>query len=910
MNGMFGVPVGGDRRARLMTAEIVVIDEAVEELIGSMKMVIGMAKEVEGSRGAQALTAATRAIEAVDFDSSPLNVAAAQGILDTFLGQQGAPGRFKVHAIGHCHIDTAWLWPYRETKRKCVRSWASQLRLLERHPSYHFCLPQMQQLDWLRVGYPQLWSEVKARVAEGRLIPIGGSWVEMDGNMPGGEAICRHLLYGQRFIKEHFGFHSRVFWLPDTFGYLPQFPQLLKLAGMSYFLTQKLSWNAINKMPVSSFWWRGLDGSTLLAHFPPADTYTSDASVREIKKSEEGCKQKAVSNDALLVFGHGDGGGGPTEAMIRRLERLGDTDGLPIVTQCDPLDFFKQLEKSSSHLPTWQGELYLELHRGTLTSQAKIKYYNRRCESLMREAEAASALAALLLQSTAPDAFPYPAADLERLWKLVLLNQFHDVLPGSSIEAVYHDASKIYQQVEYEASRIRELAIRAIFHHARLSTAAEMNAQPSIVFFNTTPFTRSDIVVVPYDPDPDSPQPGVLAIQDIPPLSMATLPEATKCNSRGSVSVRALSDPTPSFIMENDFCRVHVDGHGRILSYWDKVEGREAMESPGNQLWIYEDTPNAWDAWDVDAFYRDKATCLDTCSSVEIGMRGPLLVSIIRRVKISATSSMTQVISLNCVSPLLDFYSSVEWSEAHRFLRVLFPVAIASDYATFETAFGQLRRPTHANTSWDAAKFEICAHRFVDLSEPGYGVALLNDSKYGHSVRGNVIGLSLLRAPKYPDPTCDQSKHIIRYALLPHAGTPEDAGVHGEAYKYNNPLRWTSVPRGSYDPAWLDKPFMAFAWHGLKPTQRSMPPLVLDTIKQPEDSTANPNVVIVRAYEPVGARGTAQLVLHPILKLTSMQACNILEEPQSELCTTTPHGVVSFNPFQVITLKLELQLIW
>lgn len=905
-NAMFGNgphligPPDAARTFRLATAEIAVRDEGVLRFLRDMHDVVDLARSLprDSARAEEALHAANAAVNAFQAGGG---VGAAQAPLDAFLQQPGAPGRFRISAIGHCHIDTAWLWRFRETRRKAARSWASQLRLLERFPAFHFACPQMLQLEWVRQDYPALFAQVRAAAAGGRFIPIGGAWVEMDGNMPSGESFVRQLLYGQRFMRAHFGTTSRVFWLPDSFGYHAQLPQIMALAGMPYFLTQKISWNNIDRFPHSSFHWEGLDGTRVLAHFPPADTYTSGAGVGDLRKTEAGCRDLGRTREAMLVFGHGDGGGGPTAAMLARLERLRDTDGLPRIRQEDPVAFFERLAQRPGLL-AWRGELYLEFHRGALTSQAKSKFYNRRCEGLLREAEL---VATLLRVCRGPHAAgpAYPAAELEALWKQVLLNQFHDVLPGSSIEAVYHDTSRAYQDVELQASRIREQAMRALFgigtpHSTAAADSTAASDSSAIVFLNTVPFARSDVVLVPFDPDPHSPQPGVLAVEGVPGLAMAHM-DAVRCAAPPPVSVARLAG---EFVLENAFCRVHVSDCGQITQMLDKRHARQVFSAPANALWLYDDQPNAWDAWDVEAFYRETGRCLDAAGTVEVGMQGPVLASLVRTVRISAASSLTQIISLSCLGAQVEFYCSIDWFEQHKLLRVLFPVNVAADQASYECPFGQVARPTHANTSWDAARFEACGHRYVDLSEPGYGVALLNDSKYGHSVHGSVMGMSLLRAPKSPDATADMSRHIVRWAVFPHKGTAEQACVVGEAYKFNSPLRWASAPRASYDPAWLGCPLLAFAGADAD----ADPPLVIDTVKMAEDSAA----VILRCYEPRGARGSARLQPHPLLQVSSLAVCDLLEADAPHLCALggSEHAgwVVPYRPFQIITLRMDI----
>lgn len=919
-NDMFGngdgdliAPPNPGRLFRISTAEVVIYNREVLNLMRAMRCLVDMAKvlPVESSRGAKALSLANEVInlyERRELDWLPK----AQSLADEFFGSHGAPDRFVVSAVGNCHIDTAWLWRYRETRRKTARSWSSQLRLMERWPEYRFACSQMAQLDWLRVDYPELFERICAKAKAGQFIPIGGSWVEMDGNLPSGESFARQFLYGQRFALEHFGEASSVFWLPDTFGYHAQLPQLMRLAGMRFFLTQKLSWNNINKFPHNTFQWEGLDGTKVLVHFPPADTYTSPANVNDIRKSEVNCKDLSVTNEAMLLFGHGDGGGGPTESMLDTLTRLNDVDGLPVVRFSDPTEVFERLNAQFARLPSWYGELYLEFHRGTYTSQGKIKYYNRKCEGLLREAEMVSAVYALVKSTQDGDAYPY--AGIEHLWKMVLLNQFHDVLPGSSIEDVYHDASKIYQSVEFEASKLRELALRGLFgiHNNSGVRPMEANKSPSIVFFNPTPFDRSEVLVVPFDANPEGVQPGVIAVNQVKGMAMSTLSlqPPPPLQTAVAAGVNASQGGGPMYYIENGHVRAEFDERGLLVSLFDKRHHRQAI-APGayaNSLWIYEDRPNYWDAWDLEVFHLETGVSLDDRpTSVVIGMEGPLLASLVRTVQLTPDSKLVQVISLNCFSPTLDFFCSIDWAEGHRILKVLFPVAVRAPEATFECPYGQVARPTHRNTSWDVARFEVPGHRFADLSEHGYGVALLTESKYGYSVLGSLMAISLLRAPKAPDATCDMSRHIIRFGLYPHAGNCTEGDVVGEAYRFNNPLRWTSVPPAAYDKAWLDTPFLEFK---AAPSPSALPPLILDTLKMAEDRSG---ALIIRAYEAYGGRGMASLASHPLLRIATLEAVTLLESaPSDDLKMPTvklANGTwyIFYEPFQVITLKATIQ---
>lgn len=750
------------------------------------------------------------------------------------------------------------------------------------------------------------------------------------------------------------------------------------MAGMKYFVTQKLSWNNINRFPHTSFWWEGLDGTRVLTHFPPANTYASGATSGDVIKSERDHKEIERATSSLLLYGHGDGGGGPTYEMVQRLELMmggdlgkgkgkeknnkesGSIASLPTVSFSTPERFFAKLEKEATDLLTWRGELYFELHRGTYTSHARTKFYNRRCETLLKEAEMLSFVLGVV-SSDLPKY--YPNAELEELWKGVLLNQFHDVLPGSSIGDVYRDSTKIYEHVEYHAALIRDNAMDALFGNKvrasargkrdqELSEGASKKAQrgKGIVLFNTTPYKRDEVLIVPWDgsDESDTPQPGVIAVADVEGFSMASFeqkriepPSEGDVLSKKFAKVQVMeaggSSGKPHYIMENSFVRVHIDETGHVISYWDKEAGREIIErgAKANRFVLYEDVPFFWDAWDVELHHLEKGRCVSESDvRLEIGMKGPLLVSLLRVISISPHSTIHQVISLSCVSRRLDFTCRIEWHESHQLLKVDFPLAIHTDQASFECPFGVVKRPTHRNTSWDVARFEVCGHRFADLSEPDYGVALLNNCKYGYAALKSCLSLSLLRSPKAPDPECDMGQHVMKFALFPHRGDVATGGVIGEAVKFNTELLWTAASPKLYDDRWLGKSVLQFHWAKAGPgdphdgfkfdnCMREGPqgercscvtaPIAIETVKMAEDSMKE---VIIRAYEPRGCRGVARLQAHTLLCMVDVRPCDLLER-DLDAGTQAPRvwreegsddWLISFLPFQVISLRTTITL--
>ena len=669
-----------------------------------------------------------------------------------------------VYAIGHCHIDTCWLWPWAETKRKVARSWANQCDLMDRYPEHRFACSQAQQYKWLEQLYPSLYDRVKAKVKKGTFQPIGGSWVEHDTNMPSGESLVRQFLYGQRFFESHFGERCTTFWLPDTFGYSSQLPQLCRLAGMNRFFTQKLSWNNINSFPHTTFNWVALDGSQVLCHMAPSETYTADAHFGDVKRSITQHKSMDQDNTSLLVFGKGDGGGGPTFQQLDKLRRcrgLSDKIGrLPRVKMGDSVDdFFARLEKKAvngTKFVTWYGELYFELHRGTYTTQAKNKWNNRKSEIMLHDVEYLATLASLKDSS-----YKYPKKDIDDMWENVLLCQFHDCLPGSSIEMCYDDSDQVYAEVFKTGDKALKDAL-SVLGHGRYEDGKDRPAA-----LNTLPWFRSEIVRIPESPVAN-PQ-YVLVTGKQGPANVEMSPMST----RSSATVKEIK--TGTFLLSNSNFDVQVE-NGVITSLYDKQEKREvvAKGERAGQLVIFDDKPLYWQAWDVEVYHLESREVLHS-GKTSIAEQGPHRVSVITDTKISdnswARTTISLAASIEGQPSYVEMESEVEWRETMKFLKVEFPVSIYNTEASYETQYGIIRRPTHYNTSWDMAKFEVCCHKWADLSENGYGVSVLNDSKYGFATCGNLMRLSLLRAPKAPDAHADMGKYQEGRFPIPKTST-------------------------------------------------------------------------------------------------------------------------------------------
>ncbi|WP_424863912.1 alpha-mannosidase [Streptomyces sp. MMS24-I29] len=834
---------------QLLRLDLAVFDTEVWELAQDLDVLGELMRELPEAepRRWQLLQTIERALDTIDLQDVSGSAAAARKVLRPALAAPAAPSAHRMSAVGHAHIDTAWLWPLRETVRKVARTLSNVTHLMDDQPGFRFAMSQAQQLAWLKEHRPEVYGRVQEKAKTGQFLPVGSLWVEPDTNIVGGESLARQLIHGKRFYLDEFGVETKEMWLPDTFGYNAAMPQLMKLAGVRWFLTQKISWNTTNKFPHHTFWWEGIDGTRIFSHFPPVDTYNAEITGAELAHAVRNFQDKEAANRSLLPFGYGDGGGGPTREMLARASRLEDLEGSPRVAIESPADFFERAHAEYTDAPVWLGELYLEFHRGTLTSQLRTKQGNRRGEHLLREAELWSATAAVRT------GFAYPHEALDRLWKTVLLHQFHDILPGSSIGWVHREAEATYAAVTAELEAIVAAAQRAL--------AGEGEDQ---VVFNASPFTRD----------------GIPAFGASPCTGSTARPVA----------------PAPvegGHLLDNGLVRVRIDDRGLVTSAYDIVAGREAL-APGataNLLQIHQDFPNEYDAWDIDAFYRNTVHDLRDAESVRAEADG------VRVVRTFGGSRIEQFISLEEGSRRLDIDTEIDWNETEKLLKAAFPLDVRADHSSAEIPFGHVQRPTHTNTSWDAAKFEFCAHRFLHVGERGWGAAVVNDSTYGHEVTRDVrpdggttttVRLSLLRAPRYPDPDSDQGRHHLRYGFVIGA---DIADAVREGYGFNVPER--SVPGSSADIA----PLVA----------SDDDAVVIDTVKLADDRSGD---LVVRLYEAHGERATALLTTG--FPLESTTVTDLLERTgvpgeDSGAARQTAAGQVSLalRPFQILTLRLR-----
>ncbi|MBW8853470.1 MAG: alpha-mannosidase, partial [Bradyrhizobium sp.] len=721
----------------------------------------------------------------------------------------------------------------------------------DEYPEHVFCASQAQHYAWIRERDPALWDDIRERIVRGQWAPVGGTWIEPDCNLPSGESLARQFLYGQRFFERELGRRCTELWQPDVFGYTGQLPQLMREAGISRFLTQKLSWNRFNPPEHHTFTWQGIDGSEVLTHFPPADTYNAEATVGELRRNVRAYHDHDRSGDSLLVFGHGDGGGGPTRAMLERLRRARDLRGLPRTQIRHPEAFFDRLEASPRDLRTLVGELYFEYHRGTYTTQAALKRGNRRCEAALHDAELLCAVAARLGRSD------YPRAELTEAWRLLLVNQFHDVLPGTSIGPVNERARAELADVEATADRLAADA---------LASLAAGESPPAPV--NTLPWARREVA---RDPT------GALVLCEAPPCGAGRMVAPSPGDA---VGLERTADG--GAVLENAHLRATITAGGAIASLVHRASGREALAAPANRLELYEDRPVDWDAWDIDPFHLETRADCAPADGIAGATGGPLRAEVAFERPVGERSRLRQTIRLDAGAERLEVHTTADWHEAHRLLKVAVPLAVRATEATYETAFGVARRPTHYSTRHDLARFEVPGHRFADLSEHGFGVAVLTDSKYGYSAYGDTLRISLLRAPKQPDPDADMGQHAFAYALVPNAGAWQDAGIVAHARAFNAPLRCGAAAAGL---PWL--------------RVEGAPGLVLDGVKLAEDSGA----LVLRLYETHGGRGRARI--HLGLPFRTARRSNLLEDDLGPADVEGDAVVVDFRPWQIATLIVD-----
>ncbi|AIQ37166.1 glycoside hydrolase family 38 C-terminal domain-containing protein [Paenibacillus sp. FSL H7-0716] len=847
---------GHYRSGTLKEAVIAVCHDDIRSLYYDFEVLLELAERLaedsaRKARIVQALYDASNHLSTIDGQ----RVSQAAGIVARELVKQGGDPDLTVSAIGHAHMDLAWLWPIRETIRKGARTFSTVLRNMEKYPEYIFGASQPQLYQWMKDSYPKLYQEIKERIEEGRWEPQGAMWVEPDTNISGGEALVRQILYGKRFFEQEFGQEMKVLWLPDVFGYTGSLPQILVKSGVDYMMTQKLSWSEYNDHPHHSFYWEGIDGTRVLTHLPPEDTYNSPAAPRSLVKIEHDYLERNVSSHALMLFGIGDGGGGPGVEHLERLAREHNLSGLPPVIQESSLLFFQRLEQEAARFETYKGELYLEKHQGTLTTQARNKWYNRKLEKALRELEYASSLLHGLGGSS------YPVTKLEEIWKEVLLYQFHDILPGSSITRVYDESLERYAKLYDE--------VYAMISKAYAEIAGLSGWSGETAVFNSLPWERKEWVRVEDE----------WLWVTVPGMSYLRLADAT-----GDKVIEGLA--AADGLLANSRLTVRFSEAGHILSVYDTEQKREAVypNAAANVFTVYEDNG---DAWDFPHDYRETvAGTLKLTNSIS-RIDGPQ--AIMEQHYQYGESTLVQKIILAEDSDRIVFQTVADWKESDKMLRVSFPVNIASEHFTSDIQFGRIKRPTTRNTMIEFAKDEVAAHHYIDLSQPDYGVALLNDSKYGHSVRGHVMDLNLLRSPASPDPVADRAVHQFTYALYPHAGDSVPAAVYRKGYELNIPL---TLAQGDSGAEIRREPIQLI--------QIGHPAVMLESVKKAEDS----DYLIFRLYETCGTRARTAISLG--LDCLSIEECDLMERPIRLLQEHSAEVELEFTPFEIKSIRVLL----
>ncbi|MBD5161899.1 MAG: alpha-mannosidase [Oscillibacter sp.] len=864
-------------------ASLVWVDTETEALYYDLKVPLDASQYVahEGREYWQILKALDGAVRLLDLrgldrESFRAGVTAAREYLRTEFYEKVCGGAAPVvHCVGHTHIDVAWLWSLAQTREKAQRSFATVLRLMEQYPEYIFMSSQPQLYQYVKESAPEIYEQIRQRVREGRWEVEGAMWLEADCNLTSGESLVRQILHGKQFMQREFGVDSRTLWLPDVFGYSAALPQILRKSGVDRFFTTKISWNETNKMPYDVFMWQGIDGTEIFTCFGTArdlprpdqsdtcTTYVGNTEPRQIRGTWERFQQKECSDHTILTFGFGDGGGGPTPHHLEVQRRMAKgIPGLPRTEISTTDAYFARVTEDfqqraeTSRVPRWVGELYLEFHRGTYTSIAKNKRNNRKSEFLYQKAETLSVLSNLFCET------PYPKDSLYAGWETILLNQFHDIIPGSSIHQVYEVSDRQYADIQTKGGQMSETALRAL--------AGKVPGEGFLVY-NPLGFVRSGLV----DCGGKS-----CWVEDVPAMGW----KAVRPGEAGSdVTISAHT-------LENDCCRLELDNAGEISSLFDKRAGRELCRSGQklNMLQVFEDFPRDYDAWELSLYYKDKMWPVNQVKSVETvddcARRG------IKVVKTYGASEITQTIWLYDHSPRIDFETEVEWHQRHQILKAVFPMDLHTTQASYEIQFGHVYRPTHSNTSWDAAKFEVCAHKWADLSENGYGVSLLNDCKYGHSADGSTLTLSLLKSATYPDPEADQGRHVFTYSLLPHTGDFRESGTIQESYCLNQPLMAAPL---SGNGTGLPETFSL--------VHCDQPNVILETVKQAEDG----GDLILRFYEAYDRRVRARLTLG--IPFAGAEVCDLMENPvpDAEITVNGQEITLPVRNFEIVTLRIR-----
>lgn len=905
-----GLEGGGEptqQEHKIKRADLAWLDKSTDNLYFTAEA-MSQTAEILGENSPERhslLTALDRAFLQIDWscpgsESFYESIVSAERVLEAELKQAKKQHPVTIRAIGHTHIDVAWLWRLKHTREKAARSFSTVLRLMEKFPEYVFLQTQPQLYDYIKTDYPEIYEQIQARVKEGSWETDGGMWLEADCNVTSGESLVRQLLMGTRFFRKEFGTECTYLWLPDVFGYSWALPQILKKSGIDTFMTTKISWNQYNRMPHDTFKWRGIDGTEVLTHFittPTPDqnhlgfyTYNGEILPKTVQGSWDAYQDKAVNNELLLSYGYGDGGGGVNRKMLEMRRRLNDMPGLPTVETGRADDYFKRLnervENTDQYVHTWDGELYLEYHRGTYTSQAYNKKMNRKLELLYRETEWLGVLSSVI----GADWSMYPQSELNDGWKIILRNQFHDIIPGSSIREVYEDSHEEYKQAEELAFTARSNA---------LSPMVSDQATHHFTVMNSAPWKQSGIARVPAKPGMEngiwknakgtelkavrSDREWLVNMDSLPSMGFAPLQFVSTETSTER------EQPVPFDLhedgVETPYYAIRWNTEGQLVELYDRAAERDVLASggKGNILQVFEDKPMNFDAWDIDIYYQEKMR--------EVRQLNELSVSEVNSMRVVVhckweymDSTIEQDMILYADNPRIDFETNVDWHEQHQLLKVAFPVAIRSTEATYDIQYGNVRRPTHWNTSWDYARFETVGHQWADLSEQGYGVSLLNDCKYGYDIKDNVIRLSLIKSATAPDYQQDQGKHEFTYSLLPHQGDWVQGDTVKHAWVLNNPVICAEGKS-------TDSDFSLF--------HLSVDNVMVDSVKKAEDE----NKIVLRLHEFTGRRGPVHI--QSDFSILSWQECDLMERPVEDE-SKQKDLQFNINPYEIKTFLIKL----
>lgn len=900
-SGLEGGGMKADQEHRINRAEIAWLDEKVDDLYFMTRVILETLKVLNEFDPVvpQLRMALDRAYKLIDWsypgsDAFYDSVHAADDLLNELIDAMDKSSLVKVKCIGHTHIDVAWLWTLKNTREKCARSFSTVLRLMEQYPEYTFLQTQPQLYEYIKEDHPEMYEKIKEKIKEGKWEADGGMWVEADCNLTSGESLTRQILVGGKFIREELGQEIKYLWLPDVFGYSWALPQILKKSGIPMFMTTKISWNQYNRMPHDTFKWKGIDGSEVLTHFITAPepwsepgswfyTYNGHLTPKIVKGVWEAYRNKELTDELLISYGYGDGGGGVNRDMLEYRRRVDKMPGLPSVETGKASDFFANLrekvENTDQYVHTWDGELYLEYHRGTYTSQAYNKKMNRFLENYYRETEWLEAMAAIHQGDVAK-------ADQDTLtegWKIILTHQFHDIIPGSSINEVYQDSRINYEKAEAIATGVRNEAVGAMIEEAA----------DTWTILNNSNWVRTQLVTITRAGEGhfEDEEGNVLEAQrngDTWSVNVTNVPGMgwrTVKFVEGTVEEVEVPFTVTTSEIDTPFYNILINEQGHITSIIDKDAGREVLAAgaKANVIQMFEDKPLAHEAWDIDIYYQEKMREVTDLTSIEVAEVGPLKAVLHLEWKYMNTTIKQDMI-VYADDRRIDFKTWVDFRERKQLMKVAFPVDIRSTYATYDVQYGNVKRPNHWNTSWDWARFETVAHKWVDLSERGYGVSLMNDSKYGHDIKDNVIRLTLLKSATHPDTEQDQGEHEFTYSLLPHIGDWVDAETEIEAFWLNQPLQ--AIPgkaaKENFSFITIDNSYVE-----------------LDAIKRSEDG----KYLVVRCHEYTGGTQTTAITFDMPVK--AWAESDLMERRETEWSDSDVIEV-TFKPYEIKTFLIEM----